>query len=181
MRLLVYQWHLQPLISCLAHLDDPGGSVVKNPPASEGDTGLYPGLGRSSEGGNGNPLQESKCSCLGNSMERGAMWVTVHGVTKESDPTKQLNNNDKPSQTHWNLGLSASDLSEARQEVKENLNITSGTLQVSKRNAGAPLVKIKSHLLIKNRYHQQWGNLDPLSRGLSEHSFQFRIPGKASS
>ena len=29
--------------------------------------------------GNGNPLQ---CSCLENSMDRGAWWATVHGVTK---------------------------------------------------------------------------------------------------
>ena len=28
-------------------LDFPGGAVVKNPPASAGDTGLTPGLGRS--------------------------------------------------------------------------------------------------------------------------------------
>ena len=27
--------------------DFPGGSVIKNPPANEGDTGLIPGLGRS--------------------------------------------------------------------------------------------------------------------------------------
>ena len=47
------------------------------------------------------------------------------------------------------MALSASDLSEERQAVKENLDITSGTLQVSKRNAGGPLVKIKSHPLIK--------------------------------
>ena len=180
MRLLVYQWHLH-LISCPGHLDDPGGSVVKKPPTNEGDTGLYPGLGSSPGEGNGNPLQESKCSCLGNSMDRGAWWATVHGVAKDSDTTKQLNNNDKLSQTHWNLALNVSDLSEARQEVKENLNITSGTLQVSKRNAGAPLVKIKSQSLIKNRYHQQWGNLDPLPSRLSKHSFQFRILGKASS
>ena len=32
------------------------------------------------EGGrNGNPLQYS---CLGNPMDRGAWWATVHGVTK---------------------------------------------------------------------------------------------------
>ena len=29
--------------------------------------------------GNCNPLQ---CSCLGNPMDRGAWWATVHGVTK---------------------------------------------------------------------------------------------------
>ena len=33
---------------------------------------------------NGNPLQYS---CLGNPMDRGAWWATVHGVTKESDTT----------------------------------------------------------------------------------------------
>ena len=56
--------------------------VVKNPPADSGDTGdagLIPGLGRSPEGGNGNPLQYS---WLGNSMDRGAWWTTVHGVTE---------------------------------------------------------------------------------------------------
>ena len=40
----------------------PGGSVVKNPPATAGDTGdlgSIPGSGRSSEGENGNPLQYS--------------------------------------------------------------------------------------------------------------------------
>ena len=34
----------------------PGSSVVKNPPADAGDTGLIPGLGRSPGEGNGNPL-----------------------------------------------------------------------------------------------------------------------------
>ena len=47
----------------------PGGSVVKNLPADSGDPGLIPGLGRSLEEGNGNPLQYS---CLENSMDRGA-------------------------------------------------------------------------------------------------------------
>ena len=44
--------------------------------------GLIPGLGRSPGGGNGNPLQHS---CLGNPMDRGALWVAVHGVAKELD------------------------------------------------------------------------------------------------
>ena len=35
---------------------------------------------------NGNPLQY----CLGNSMDRGAWWATVHGVKKESDTPEQL-------------------------------------------------------------------------------------------
>ena len=57
----------------------PGGSVVKNPPANAGNEGSIPGLGRSREEGNGNPLQYS---CLGNSMARGARWATVHGFAK---------------------------------------------------------------------------------------------------
>ena len=50
----------------------PGGSVVKNPPASAGDSrgaGSIPGSGRSPGEGNGNPFQYS---CLENSMSRGA-------------------------------------------------------------------------------------------------------------
>ena len=38
--------------------------------------------------GNGNSLQYS---CLGNPMDRGAWWATVHGGHKESDITEQLN------------------------------------------------------------------------------------------
>jgi len=51
--------------------------MVKNTPAIGGDirdAGLIPGLGRSPEGGHGNPLQYS---CLGNSLNRGAWWATV--------------------------------------------------------------------------------------------------------
>ena len=57
----------------------PGGSVVKNLPASAEDTGLIPGLGRSPGEGNGNPLQYF---CLGNPMDRGAWRATVPGVAK---------------------------------------------------------------------------------------------------
>ena len=37
----------------------PGGSVVRDPPASAGDSGSIPGSGRSPEEGNSNPLQYS--------------------------------------------------------------------------------------------------------------------------
>ena len=43
------------------------------------DVGSIPGLGRSPEEGNDNPLQYS---CLENPMDRGAWRATVHGVTK---------------------------------------------------------------------------------------------------
>ena len=66
------------------------GSVVKNPPASAGDTrdvGSIPGLRRSSGEGNGYPLQYS---CLGNPMDREAWWARVHRVTKNWTQMEQL-------------------------------------------------------------------------------------------
>ena len=62
----------------------PGGSVVKNLPANAGEMGSIPGLERYPGGGHGNPPQYS---CLGNPMDRGDWWATVHGVTKESNTT----------------------------------------------------------------------------------------------
>ena len=56
--------------------------MVKNPPATAGDVGSMPGLGRSPCGENDNPLQYSY---LGFPMDRGAWQATVHGVLKESD------------------------------------------------------------------------------------------------
>ena len=61
--------------------------MVKNLPAIAGDGDLIPGSGRSPGEGNDNLLQYY---CLGNPMDRGAWWATVHGVTKESDTTEQL-------------------------------------------------------------------------------------------
>ena len=61
----------------------PRDSVVKNSPANIGearDMGSIPGSGRYPGGGKGNPLQYS---CLGNPMDRGAWWATVHRVRKE--------------------------------------------------------------------------------------------------
>ena len=58
--------------------------MVKNLLANAEDSGSIPGLGRSLGGGNGNPLQHSY---LGNLMDRGTWWATVHGVSKELDMT----------------------------------------------------------------------------------------------
>ena len=57
----------------------PGGLEVKASACNAGDPGSIPGSGRSPGEGNGNPLQ---CSCLGNPMDAGAWWPTVHGVAK---------------------------------------------------------------------------------------------------
>ena len=56
-----------------------GGSVIKNLPANAGDLGSIPGSGRSPGEGSDSPLQYS---CLGNSMDSGAWWATVHRVAK---------------------------------------------------------------------------------------------------
>ena len=57
----------------------PGGTVVKNPPANAGNTGVMqiPSL----RVGNDNPLQHS---CLENTMDRGAWWATAHGGVSKS-------------------------------------------------------------------------------------------------
>ena len=62
-----------------AVLGFPGGSVGKNPPANAGDMDLIPGPRRSPGEGNGNPLQYI---CLGNPMNRGDWWATVHVIMK---------------------------------------------------------------------------------------------------
>ena len=56
--------------------------MVKKLPANAGearDSGLIPGSGRYPGVGNGNPLQ---CFCLDNSMDRGTLRATAHGVAK---------------------------------------------------------------------------------------------------
>ena len=56
-----------------------GGSDGKASAYNAGDLGSILGSGRSPGEENGNPLQYS---CLGNPMDRGAWWATVHGVAK---------------------------------------------------------------------------------------------------
>ena len=55
------------------------GSYSKESACNAGDLGSIPGPGRSPGGGNCNPLQYS---CLGNPMDGGAWWATVHGVVR---------------------------------------------------------------------------------------------------
>ena len=65
----------------------PGGSDGKEPTCSAGDLGSIPGLGRSSGGGHGNPLQYS---CLENPHgQRSLEGYSPQGV-KESDTAERL-------------------------------------------------------------------------------------------
>ena len=70
-------WHCMSIVL-------PSGSDGKESALNAGDQGLIPGSGRSPGEENDNLLQYS---CLENSMDRGAWWTTIHGVTKELDTT----------------------------------------------------------------------------------------------
>jgi len=74
-------------VSSISHWAPQVVLVGKNPPADAGDlreAGSITGWGRSSEGGNGKPLQYS---CLENPMDRAALGAMVDKVT-ESDMTE---------------------------------------------------------------------------------------------
>ena len=64
---------------CVSYDGFPGGSDGKESACNARDMGLIPGLGRPFGEGNDIPPQYS---CLGNPMDRGAWWATVHGVAK---------------------------------------------------------------------------------------------------
>ena len=62
-----------------------GGSEGKESACNVGDLSSISELGRSPGEGTLYPLQYS---CLENSMNRGAWWATVHGVTKSQTQLK---------------------------------------------------------------------------------------------
>ena len=66
--------------------------MVKNLPANLGDASLIPGLGRSSEVGNGNPLQYS---CQEDPMDRGSWRAAVHGFNQPRVEKKNFFNSRK--------------------------------------------------------------------------------------
>ena len=77
------QWIFSHIIRTKKIFEDtasfsPGASDDKESACSVGDLGLNIGLGRSPGERNGYPLQYC---CRENSMDRGAWWATVHGVT----------------------------------------------------------------------------------------------------
>ena len=65
----------------------PGGSVVKESACNTGDPGSIPGLGRSSGGGHGNPLQYS---CLENPHGQRSLADHSSWGHKESDTNERL-------------------------------------------------------------------------------------------
>ena len=68
------------VIDCIYCQGFPAGSDDEESACNAGDLSLIPGSGINIPGeGNGNPLQDS---CLGNPVDRGAWWATVHGVAK---------------------------------------------------------------------------------------------------
>ena len=84
--------HWRQILYHLSYQGSPDGfsGKKKNPPSNTGvprDMGLIPGSGRSSGGGNGNPLQYSS---LQNAMNRGAWQITVLGVTWSQTWLKRL-------------------------------------------------------------------------------------------
>ena len=70
---LSFQQLLNTLMSLLDTPGFPGGSDGKESACNAGDLGSIPGSGRSPGEENGYPL---------NSMDTGAWWATVHGVSK---------------------------------------------------------------------------------------------------
>ena len=71
--------HIKPNQTFFGSLGFPVSSAGKESVCNAGDPGSIPGLGRCPGEGNGNPLLYS---CLGNPMDRGAWWATVHEVVR---------------------------------------------------------------------------------------------------
>ena len=70
---------LYPYLYIINRQGFPGGSVVKNLPATVGVMVSTPGLGRNPGGGNGNLLQDSR---LENPRDSGAWQACSSWVTK---------------------------------------------------------------------------------------------------
>ena len=85
----LHVWDTRPLacsyLCALSLRVSLGDQTVKNLPAKQ-ETGSVPGSGWSPGEGNGYSFQ---CSCLENSMDIEAWWVTVHG-NAESDITERV-------------------------------------------------------------------------------------------
>ena len=100
------------------HLSFPDGSVGKESTYHAGSTedmSSVPGSGRSSGGGNDNPLQ---CSFLKNALDRGAWQPTVHRVAKSwmwlSNWATETHNHRVMELQHIFLGFMEDDVQESQ-------------------------------------------------------------------
>ena len=75
--IIIMQDRNQALVS--AYWDLAVAQMAKKSACNAGDLGSIPWSGRFPGEGNGSPLQYS---CLENSMDREALWATVHAVAK---------------------------------------------------------------------------------------------------
>ena len=78
----------------------PGGSDGKEFTWNAGDLGSIPGLGRSSEGGHGNPLQDS---CLENAHGQRSLAGYSPWGGKELDMTERLSTAQSWSSKQWEI------------------------------------------------------------------------------
>ena len=96
----------------------PSGSNCKESACFARDLGSILGSARSPGEGNGYPLQYS---CL-KSMDRGAWWATVHGVSKESGTNEQL----KLSLWDSQVALVVKNLPASVRDIRANMGSMSG-------------------------------------------------------
>ena len=129
----------------------PGGAAVKNLPASAGDAGSIPGLGRSPGEGNSNPLQYS---CLGKPMDRGVWWATVNGwvlVTQSCPTLCNLMDCSMP-------GSSVHGISPSRNTGIGSHFLLQGILPTQRSNQGLPHCSQILYLLSYLREAHSWGH-----------------------
>ena len=136
-------------------------------PANAGDTrdtGSIPGLGRSPEEGNGNPLQYS---CLGTSMDRGAWWATIHGVTRVGhDLVTKHTHTHTHTHTHEEARLRGRSKGECSEKLGQGDNCAPGHSQSSSQRQLS--LHLRGFLLIKKTFlatprgmQSPWNPTDP--------------------
>ena len=141
---------------CMGETGLPGGPVVKNPPANEGDmryTGLIPGLGRSPGGGHGNTPQSSS---LESPTDRGAWQTVVHRITESRTRPKWLS-------THaWQRLTQCRKAITLRLETKRNVLPDAVNTQSHQPGARAAHAAFSLETL----RHSKWPPYHTLKRGL---------------
>ena len=88
-----------------------GGTSGKESTYNEGNVASIPGLRRSPGGGHGNTFQ---CSCLKNTMDRGA-WRVIQSLATES--WTRLSGSSSSKQIPWNAGPNTVPGSQSRLKI----------------------------------------------------------------